>query len=332
MTTPIDTPRRRDLEERSKTLLVKVVDAWLSSGLPLRYTGGVDELTKAGLLVDDKDDLTPTDLGILYSRRWLDLEGHQRRTRAILLDLIAGGPKPVADVDIPSVWFARRRLLRAGELAWFPSSVGGRGRNGLPEKLDGDPTETRAWHRLLASPKVKYARSLDPLLAAGLAYRADWEPGMPVRLSERGKQVALWQRPGGQLLRLILPAWKAALPEGAVDGFLSRQLAAVVDMLDAWIPGDARRRSEAAIPDDVLDRALRLAADGDRDELLSLAASVAGDYWAMDALQRRGESHPQGARLILDALASASSGDNRADRSALQALEGKRPSGWTPPI
>jgi len=43
----IDTPPRRDLEERSETLLIKVVDAWLSSGIPLRFTRGIYELTEA---------------------------------------------------------------------------------------------------------------------------------------------------------------------------------------------------------------------------------------------------------------------------------------------
>ena len=334
MSEMIETPPRRNLNLRSKRLLLHVVDSWSSSEVPLRFTRGVDELTDAGLVEDDDGDLRPTERGIDFSRTWLDLEGYQQRRRAKVLSLVANGPVPVSDAQDVSLGFAYRWLLRSGEIARYPRLEGHTNdRYGLPE-TDGDPTQSRAWSRLLASGTLKYTPSLNGLLAAGLAYQADWEGNRPpVRLTERGKQKVLWERPGGCLLRKILPAWRAATTKGAVDDFLGRQLASVVDVLETWIARDARRSSKAAIPDTRLHESLLVAATGDPEDLIALARLTLSDYWAMDALRARGaDAHADGAKLVTDALVAARAREGGGDRETLLAVQGKPPGGWRPPV
>jgi hypothetical protein len=53
-----------------------------------------------------------------------------------------------------------------------------------------------------------------------------------------GDTSALWERPGGHLLRQIYGPWRASLaPDqaGDLDGFLQRRLPYVVERLDRWI-------------------------------------------------------------------------------------------------
>ena len=288
---------------------------------PAPVLEGAYELTDAGLVEDDDGDLRPTELGIDFSRTWLDLDGYQQRRRAKVLSLVANGPVPVSDAEDG---FAYRWLLRSGEIAKYPRLEGHlNARYGLPE-TDGDPTRSRAWSRLLASSDLKYTPSLNGLLAAGLAYRADWERSRPVRLTDRGKRKALWERPGGCLLRKILPAWRAATTKGAVDDFLGRQLARVVDLLETWIAGDARRSSTTAIPDTRLHESLRVAATGDPDDLIALARLTLSDYWAMDALRARGaDAHADGTKLVTDALVAARARAGGGDRETLLAVQGR---------
>jgi len=139
---------------------------------------------------------------------------------------------------------------------------------------------------------------------------------------------ALWKRPGGQLVRLVLPAWKEVVPGDAVDRFLARKLPDLVQMAEVWILDDSRRRSEAAIPDDALEAALEAAAGGEHEVLLELAEGVVGDYWAMEALVRRAVLlHPKGT-LMSDTFARAGT-----EHGALvAAIRGERPSGWRPPV
>ena len=136
---------------------------------------------------------------------------------------------------------------------------------------------------------------------------------------------ALWKRPGGQLVRLVLPALKEAVSEETVDRFVARKLPELVQMAEVWILDDSRRRSEAAIPNDVLEAALEAAASGEREALLGLAEGVVGDYWAMAALLRRGAKE---AHLVNEAFRRAGT-----EHGALvAAIRGDRPSGWRPPI
>lgn len=327
-------PPHLDLDERSERLLLVFADSWLSSYVPVRFGGSVHDLIDEGLVTRDSNaDLLvlPTALGLRYSRAWLDLDGRLQGMRAKLLNRIANSPVDTAEAEHASFGFAYRWLLRSGQIASYRPTQGepwGR-RYGLPQSEGAEPrTEGRQWSRFLIGPDVKYTPEVEPLLAAGLVYRATWEHGGPVRLTARGQQRALWQRPGGQFLETLLPAWRAATPTGAVDDFLGRQLGGVVVMVEGWIVRDARRSSQTAIPDPDLRRALALAADDDSDELDRFARSVLSDYWAMEALRdRAGVAHPDGERLVMDALLVA-----RARRDSIQALKGHAPRRWRPPV
>lgn len=142
-----------------------------------------------------------------------------------------------------------------------------------------------------------------------------------------------WDRPGGALLKKILPAWRAVTPDGAVDGFLERQLGEVVVVIEDWIVRDARRSSQAAIPDARLENALRLAEGGDWEELWALARSTLPDYWAMNALRGRGaDAHSDGATLVIDALVTARARWGGGDGQTMRAIKGTPPMRWRPPV
>jgi len=142
-----------------------------------------------------------------------------------------------------------------------------------------------------------------------------------------------WDRPGGALLKEILPAWRAVTSEGAVDGFLGRQLGQVVVVIEDWIVRDARRSSQAAIPDARLENALRLAEGGDWEELWALARTTLSDYWAMNALRSRGaDAHSDGANLVIDALVTARARWGGGDMQTMRAIKGTPPMRWRPPV
>ena len=143
-----------------------------------------------------------------------------------------------------------------------------------------------------------------------------------------------WDRPGGALLKKILPVWRASVPdEAAVDGFLERQLGEVVTVIEEWIGVDARRSSKAAIPDTRLENALRLAEGDDWEELVVLARSTLPDYWAMDALRSRAaDAHSDGATLVIDALVTARARWGGGDMETMRAIKGTPPRRWRPPV
>jgi len=334
MSEKIERPPRRDLNETSKRILLFLADKWLSSPLCAARCWNTHELIEAGLVATDDDgDHKPTDLGIRYSRAWLDLDGFQQRTRANVLSLVARGPVPSSELEgQPSaLGFAFRWLLRSGELARL-FSAGEGPLYGLPE-TGGDPTQSPGWSRLVAGSGIQYAPALNGLLSTGMAYKANWEKDRLVRLTTRGARRSLWERPGGRLLQKILPAWRATAPEGVIDDFLGRRLGPVTATLEAWITEDARRSSEAAIPDIRLVEALLSAAAGDWEYLVSLARLTLSDYWAMDALRGRGaEAHTDGAALVIDALVTARARFGGGDMETMRAIKGTPPSRWRPPV
>jgi len=71
-------------------------------------------------------------------------------------------------------------------------------------------------------------------------YRAygDWKR---IDDASAARSDAFWDRPGGRLLRKILPVWRESTAEGVLDDFLSRELPRVVDALEAWIAKDPER-------------------------------------------------------------------------------------------
>jgi hypothetical protein len=90
---------------------------------------------------------------------------------------------------------------------------------------------------------------------------------------------------------------------------------------------------KTAIPDPDLRRALALAADDDSDELHRFARSTLSDYWAMEALRDRAVvAHPDGERLVIDALMVVRARFGGGSRDSIRALEGRAPRHWRPPV
>ncbi len=62
------------------------------------------------------------------------------------------------------------------------------------------------------------------------------------------RKVSLWERPGGQLLRLVYTPWKSSLQPrqtGLLDGLIDRRLQFFVERLENWIKGPIDTKTAA---------------------------------------------------------------------------------------
>lgn len=145
-----------------------------------------------------------------------------------------------------------------------------------------------------------------------------------------------WQSPGGKLLRRILPAWRASLPNDLadeLDPFVEENLAELTRMVGFWIVEDAQRESRQLISDAALqDAADALKGDDDRSALVGLVRPVVGHFWGIQALMSRAREIELATDAIVDAFRRAAEGpDARVTETILLALESGPPAGWSTP-